>query len=63
MLQKNNAFIPGVRPGAKTKEFLDFILNRLTFFGALFLVVICIFPVYDNRSSYQLWWYSYAYPS
>ena len=44
MLQKNNAFIPGVRPGAKTKEFLDFILNRLTFFGALFLVVICIFP-------------------
>jgi preprotein translocase subunit SecY len=44
MLQKNNAFIPGVRPGTKTKEFLDFILNRLTFFGALFLVVICIAP-------------------
>jgi len=44
MLQKNNAFIPGVRPGAKTKEYLDFILNRLTFFGALFLVVICIGP-------------------
>ena len=44
MLQKNNAFIPGVRPGNKTKEFLDFILNRLTFFGSLFLVVICIVP-------------------
>ena len=27
MLQKNNAFIPGIRPGAKTKEYLDFLLN------------------------------------
>jgi len=44
MLQKNNAFIPGVRPGVKTKEYLDFILNRLTFFGSLYLVVICIMP-------------------
>jgi preprotein translocase subunit SecY len=44
MLQKNNAFIPGFRPGAQTKDYLDFLLNRLTFFGALFLVVICISP-------------------
>lgn len=44
MLQKNNAFVPGVRPGAKTREYLDFILNRMTFFGALFLVVVCILP-------------------
>ncbi len=44
MLQKNNAFIPGVRPGAKTKEYLDYILNRLTFFGSIFLVVICVLP-------------------
>ena len=44
MLQKNNAFIPSIRPGAKTKEYLDFILNRLTFFGSGFLVVICIVP-------------------
>ncbi len=44
MLQKNNAFVPGIRPGAKTKEYLDFILNRLTFFGSIFLVVICISP-------------------
>jgi preprotein translocase subunit SecY len=43
-LQKNNAFIPGIRPGAKTQEYLDTILNRLTFFGALYLVVICIAP-------------------
>lgn len=44
MLQKNNAFIPGIRPGLKTREHLDFILNRLTFFGSLFLIVICVFP-------------------
>ncbi len=43
-LKKNNAFIPGVRPGTKTKEYLDFILNRMTFFGTLFLVFICIAP-------------------
>jgi len=43
-LQKNNAFIPGVRPGQKTKEYLDFILSRLTFFGSIYLVVICIAP-------------------
>ena len=36
MLQKGNGFIPGVRPGAKTKEYLDFILNRLTFFGSIY---------------------------
>ena len=44
MLQKNNAFIPGIRPGTKTKEYLDYVLNRLTFFGSLFLVVICVGP-------------------
>lgn len=44
MLQKNNAFIPGIRPGAKTKEYLDYLLNRLTLFGGLYLVVICVTP-------------------
>lgn len=49
MLQRNNAFIPGIRPGAKTKEFLDFVLNRITFFGSLFLIVICILPTSFSR--------------
>ncbi|MBF0312413.1 MAG: preprotein translocase subunit SecY [Oligoflexia bacterium] len=44
MLQRNNAFIPGIRPGVKTKEFLDFVLNRITFFSSLFLVLICVLP-------------------
>ncbi|MBF0298001.1 MAG: preprotein translocase subunit SecY [Oligoflexia bacterium] len=49
MLQRNNAFVPGVRPGDKTKEYLDFVLNRITFFGTLFLIVICIFPTVFSR--------------
>ncbi len=44
MLQKNNAFVPGIRPGDKTKEYLDFVLNRLSFFGSIYLVVICVLP-------------------
>ena len=44
MLQKNNAFIPGIRPGLKTQDYLDFVLNRVTFFGAMFLIVVCILP-------------------
>jgi preprotein translocase subunit SecY len=53
MLQKNNAFIPGIRPGDKTREYLDFVLNRLTFFGALFLVVICVGPSLITGSQTQ----------
>lgn len=44
MLQKNNAFIPGFRPGQQTQEYLDYLLNRLTFFGSMYLIVICITP-------------------
>lgn len=44
MLQKNNAFVPGIRPGIKTREYLDYLLERLTFFGSLYLVIICVLP-------------------
>ena len=53
MLQKNNAFIPGVRPGAKTKEYLDYLLNRMTFFGSLYLIVICISPSFITGTQTQ----------
>lgn len=43
-LQKNNAFIPGIRPGSKTQEFLDFVLNKLTFVTAIFLIIVCVGP-------------------
>jgi preprotein translocase subunit SecY len=50
MLQKNNAFIPGIRPGHKTQEYLDFVLNRVTFFGAMFLIAVCIVPSLVTKS-------------
>jgi preprotein translocase subunit SecY len=43
-LKKNNGYIPGVRPGKPTAEFLDFTMSRLTFAGALFLIIIAILP-------------------
>lgn len=44
-LQKNGAFIAGIRPGAATTEYLAKITNRITFFGATFLGVIAVIPI------------------
>jgi len=43
-LKKNGGYIPGVRPGEPTAKFLDYIMTRLTLFGALSLTLIAIFP-------------------
>ncbi len=43
-LQKMGGFIPGIRPGKPTSEFLYFILNRVLLFGAIFLGTIAILP-------------------
>jgi preprotein translocase subunit SecY len=44
-LQKNGAFIPGVRPGQSTATYISKVLTRLTAFGALFLSIIAILPL------------------
>ncbi|OHA56813.1 MAG: preprotein translocase subunit SecY [Candidatus Vogelbacteria bacterium GWA1_51_14] len=44
-LQKSGAFIPGIRPGAQTSDFLAKVLTRLTLVGALFLGVIAMLPL------------------
>ena len=44
-LHKAGAFIPGVRPGQETVKYLEKIINRLIFFGALFLSVIALIPI------------------
>lgn len=44
-LQKNGAFIPGVRPGQSTAEYVSKILTRITLVGALFLGIIAILPL------------------
>ncbi len=44
-LQKNGAFIPGVRPGNTTAEYLGNIITRITLVGALFLGVLAVLPI------------------
>ncbi|MDR2550054.1 MAG: preprotein translocase subunit SecY [Desulfobulbus sp.] len=43
-LKKNGGFIPGIRPGKKTAEFLDHALVRLTVVGAVYLSAVCVMP-------------------
>lgn len=43
-LKKSGAFMPGIRPGGATKKFLEFVVNRITFAGALFLASLAILP-------------------
>jgi preprotein translocase subunit SecY len=52
-LQKQGAFIPGIRPGLKTDEYLNKILSRITFGGALFLGIVAVAPALlsTNQSS------------
>ena len=45
-MRKNNGFIPGVKPGRKTAEFLDSIMSRVTLPGSIFLALIAILPVF-----------------
>jgi preprotein translocase subunit SecY len=44
-LKKYGAFVPGVRPGKATAEYLDVILTRLTFWGGIYLCVVSIIPM------------------
>ncbi len=44
MLRKHGGFIPGIRPGKNTADYLDFVLTRITTVGALYLVFICLLP-------------------
>ena len=43
-MKKTGGFIPGIRPGRKTAEYIDRVLSRITFGGALYLSVVCVLP-------------------
>jgi preprotein translocase subunit SecY len=45
-LKKYGGFIPGIRPGKKTAEYIDYVLTRLTAIGAAYLVAVCLIPEY-----------------
>jgi len=49
-LKKHGGFIPGVRPGQPTSEFLDFSMTRLTLAGAVFLTILAVLPMMLRRS-------------
>lgn len=44
-LKRNGGYIPGVRPGKPTADFMDFTMTRLTFAGAIFLTILFVLPV------------------
>lgn len=54
MLKKNGGFVPGIRPGTSTAEFLDRVLTRLTVLGAAYISFVCVLPEYVS--------YKYAVP-
>jgi preprotein translocase subunit SecY len=43
-LKKNGGFVPGIRPGKKTSEFIDMVLTRITVVGAIYLSAVCVLP-------------------
>jgi preprotein translocase subunit SecY len=43
-LKKSGAFIPGIRPGQQTGEYIDKVLTRLTLWGALYITAVCLIP-------------------
>ncbi|MBI1273152.1 MAG: preprotein translocase subunit SecY [Alphaproteobacteria bacterium] len=51
-LKKYSGFIPGIRPGKNTADYLDFVLTRLTVLGAAYLVLVCLLPEFlTSRAS------------
>ncbi len=45
-LKKNGGFIPGIRPGKRTSDYLDYVLTRITVVGAIYLTFVCVVPEY-----------------
>jgi preprotein translocase subunit SecY len=43
-LKKHGGFIPGIRPGERTAEYIDYVLSRITVVGALYLALVCVLP-------------------
>jgi len=43
-LQKNGGYIPGIRPGKKTAEYIDRVLSRITLIGAIYVAFVCVLP-------------------
>jgi len=49
-LKKQNAFIPGIRPGKATADFIDNVMTRITFCGALYMAAVCVVPDFLHQA-------------
>jgi preprotein translocase subunit SecY len=45
-LKKNGGYIPGIRPGKKTAEYIDHVLSRITMGGAIYIAAVCVLPAF-----------------
>lgn len=45
-IQKQGGFIPGIRPGARTREYIDRVLARITLWGAFYVALVCVVPMF-----------------
>ena len=45
-IQKQGGFIPGIRPGARTREHIDRVLSRITLWGAFYVALVCVVPMF-----------------
>jgi preprotein translocase subunit SecY len=43
-LKNQNGFIPGIRPGKRTEEYLDYVVTRIVTVGAIYLAAVCLLP-------------------
>jgi preprotein translocase subunit SecY len=48
-LKRNNGFIPGIKPGKKTAEYIDDIMSRIVFPGSIFLATVAIMPAFASK--------------
>lgn len=50
-LKRNNGFIPGIKPGRPTKEYIDEVMSRITLPGSLFLAIVAILPAFARMAN------------
>jgi preprotein translocase subunit SecY len=43
-LKKSGAFVPGIRPGQQTAQYIDTVMTRLTLIGAMYITAVCLLP-------------------
>ena len=55
-LKRSGGFIPGIRPGSETSDFLDTVMSYITFPGSLYLAAISVFPAIVVQMNMQQGW-------